>query len=446
MTPFDATVEKRARAVNARIVRDVLGLVGSEAAVVASAPAGAGKSGLVVEAVGALREADLRVAVATPTNEQAYELVRRLARAWPDDTVTFVPSSTAQLPAETVALDNVGVVKAAESDDADLVVATLAKLGNAHGRGDMGGFDVLVLDEAYQADAARYFAAAGVAPTHLVVGDRGQLLPFSTIDDPARWRGLAEDPLRSAVGVLLANHPATVEHHLPITRRLDARAVPVVRAFYPGMRFGAWVKEGVRALDLGRRPGADRIGRTLRQAAATGWAHLELPGAPVLTADDETIELVAGMVERLLAGRPRVRCERDSRPVPLAAERVAIAVSHREQRDFLRMAIDDRGLDVVVDTANRLQGLEFDVVVAWHPLAGLDDVDEFHLEAGRLCVMLTRHRHACIVVGRSTDRELVVGPPPATPAWLGVRGDTLLEGWETHRAVFEALRSHRVEA
>ena len=43
---------------------------------------------------------------------------------------------------------------------------------------------------------------------------------------------------------------------------------------------------------------------------------------------------------------------------------------------------------------------------------GLPDTDAFHLEPGRLCVLLTRHRHARIVVGRAGDRELLAGIPP----------------------------------
>lgn len=100
--------------------------------------------------------------------------------------------------------------------------------------------------------------------------------------------------------------------------------------------------------------------------------------------------------------------------------------------------------DVHVDTANRLQGLEFEVVVAWHPLAGLPDVDAFHLDPGRLCVMLTRHRHACIVVGRASDADLLDGVAPPAPAFLGYEEEPLLDGWEAHRAVFDRLEKHRV--
>jgi hypothetical protein len=99
-----------------------------------------------------------------------------------------------------------------------------------------------------------------------------------------------------------------------------------------------------------------------------------------------------------------------------------------------------------VDTANKLQGLTFEVVLAWHPLAGLTDVDPFHLDPGRLCVMLTRHRQACIVLGRAADRELVEGIPPATPGFVGWDANPALDGWYVHEAVFHALEPHRITA
>lgn len=94
---------------------------------------------------------------------------------------------------------------------------------------------------------------------------------------------------------------------------------------------------------------------------------------------------------------------------------------------------------MTVETANRLQGLEFDLVIAWHPLAGLHALDGFHLESGRLCVMATRHRHACVVVDRAGDRELLEGVPPSGDAWLGRDDEPMLDGWEAHRAFYESL-------
>jgi hypothetical protein len=127
------------------------------------------------------------------------------------------------------------------------------------------------------------------------------------------------------------------------------------------------------------------------------------------------------------------------------ADRIAIGVSHNDQKAMIRTLLDSAGLGaVVVDTANKLQGLEFDFSICWHPMAGLDEADEFHLESGRMCVMCTRHRHSCVVIGRAGDRELVAGLPPATPAWPGVEFDHILRGWEVHQSVFSALTPYHV--
>src|SRR5207253_1650474 len=102
-----------------------------------------------------------------------------------------------------------------------------------------------------------------LAPVHLLVGDGGQISPFTTIDDPARWRGLPEDPLQTAVGVLRRNHPTTPVYGLPITRRLDPKAVGLTRVFYPELSFEAAVQPGVRELRLAGAVSSDRLTRNL---------------------------------------------------------------------------------------------------------------------------------------------------------------------------------------
>ena len=99
------------------------------------------------------------------------------------------------------------------------------------------------------------------------------------------------------------------------------------------------------------------------------------------------------------------------------------------------------GVDVdaiVVDTANRLQGREFDVVVALHPLSGRASASEFHLETGRLCVLLSRHRQACIVVGRAGIMDVLDAHPGDTPIWIGAP-IPLPDGWEANQTVIERL-------
>jgi putative heme-binding domain-containing protein len=45
-------------------------------------------------------------------------------------------------------------------------------------------------------------------------------------------------------------------------------------------------------------------------------------------------------------------------------------------------------------------------------------------------VLLTRHRQACVVIGREGDRELIEDQvPPPTAAYLGWDPDPVLDGW-----------------
>jgi hypothetical protein len=449
---LDPVVIAAAAAVEDDLRADLTARIGRQAAVVAAAPAGAGKSHFVAGTVGTLRAAGLRVALAAPTNDQVHSLVDRVCQLNPGLPVAFVHADGRELPPQIAALPGVSQPKAADAQRQQdpLVVATIDKLADAYLRNDLGGFDVLVIDEAYQADAARYYTAAAVAPTHLLVGDTGQLDPFSTIDDATYWRGGPEDPLQTAVGVLLRNHPETPVHRIPITWRLDPRAVPIARCFYPGHDFNAAIQSGVRQLRLTRPgPGSQAlaaIDAALDEASRHGWAHVTLPDAQVLNADPATGRLIRDLVHRLLARSAQVSSE--NRPVAdLRPSEIAVGVSHNDQKDLLRAMLDEVGLaGVKVDTANRLQGLTFEVVIAWHPLAGATVTDAFHLDPGRLCVLLTRHRQACIVVGRDTDRELLEGIPPATPGYLGWDPDPVLDGWDAHEGVFRLLEPHVIQA
>jgi hypothetical protein len=59
--------------------------------------------------------------------------------------------------------------------------------------------------------------------------------------------------------------------------------------------------------------------------------------------------------------------------------------------------------------------------------------------------MLTRHRHACIVVGRASDAALVGDLPPASDAWLGYDIDPEVDGWFAQQLVFNQLEPHAVD-
>ncbi|TIN20136.1 MAG: hypothetical protein E5Y51_03830 [Mesorhizobium sp.] len=439
----------------ARAVQQDFFSIENQGAVTLSAIAGGGKSTLVVQTVKECRKRGVRVAVAAPTNEQVFGLVKSIAETEPRQTVAYVPAKDVELPA-WAQRPNVAVISPAhQASSQAVVVGTIDKLGSARNPRNgnipaIGQFDALIMDESYQANAGRYFAIADIAPRHLCVGDGGQISPFTTVEAGNQWRGLSEDPLQTAMDVLHLNHPATPAYRFPITRRLDGRGAAIAQHFYPrDHSFGAAIADGVRQMTLVRGIASDTrvraIDEALTGAARNGWAHLELPARQTLVCDPETAQLIVDLVARLLARTPRLTCERHPEGENLIPSRIAIGVSHNDQKATVRALLDRAGyMTVIVDTANKLQGREFDVVVCWHPMAGLDEADEFHLESGRLCVMCTRHRHACVVIGRAGDRQLVEGLPPSTPAWPGADSDHILRGWEVHQNLFSALERYRV--
>jgi hypothetical protein len=431
--------------------------IAHQGAVTLSAVAGAGKSHFVTDTVKQCRMRDIRVAVAAPTNEQVFSLVRSIADNEPGRPIAYIPAADIELP-EWAMRPNVSIFSPAHGASGQaVVVGTIDKLASARNPRNsktlpLQAFDALIIDESYQANAGRYYAIADIAPRHLCVGDSGQIQPFTTVEAGRQWRGLLEDPLQTAVSVLHANHPTTPKHRFPITRRLDGRGALVAKCFYPiDHEFGAAVADGVRKMKLGRATSVaveDQVlDKGLDLAALYGWAYLELPAHQTLVADPDTAQVIVDLIGRLRARKCTLLCERNPKGIELLAGRIAIAVSHNDQKAMVRGLLDNAGMtEVVVDTANKLQGLEFDFLVCWHPMAGLDEADEFHLESGRMCVMCTRHRHACVVVGRSGDRELIEGLAQTTPAWpgAGADDDEVLRGWEVHRRVFAALMPYLV--
>jgi hypothetical protein len=194
----------------------------------------------------------------------------------------------------------------------------------------------------------------------------------------------------------------------------------------------------------------------LQTAADTGWALYELPHRHALRTDAEAIGACAELAARLLLRGAVADSEQGPRPV--TADRIAIGVAHRDQAAAVRRALRERALAypvlsgperdvtaVVADTANRLQGREFDVTIVLHPLSGRRDATAFHLEAGRLCVLASRHRHACVVVARAGIPELLDAHPSAEPVHLGVPVK-FPDGWEAHQSFMAHLSRFRVPA
>jgi hypothetical protein len=436
MSKHGAAVVKQANAV-------VRGLLSNAAAEdgeirVVNAPAGAGKTGLVTRLVPVHVKKGRNVAIVTQTNEQGDDLTRRLATEQPTLSIYRLVSS--QHSPENMPPNVMVVTDARSVSGSDVVVATADKWAFSAEKLGGNAFDVGIVDEAYQMPGGKLLYVANLFDSMEMVGDPGQLSPFSQVETD-RWSGLAENPTKNAVDTIRYYHdldPTT----LPVTRRLPAVAAEIVQAaFYPDLAFGAATEAGERQLRADERKRPSPIDKVVDMALEHGWALATLPNKAVLRTDPELAAASAEVVKNLL-DRNTVRVEDDYADLPktIAPERIAVGVTHRDQVLSATNALRRAGLSgVAVDTANRFQGREFDVVVAWHPLSGQAEVGSFHLDVGRMCVLTTRHRHTCIVLARDGVGDLLDASVPIGEGILGEPGDRTISGWEAHLIMLDHL-------
>ncbi|MEV4345071.1 AAA family ATPase [Actinoplanes sp. NPDC049596] len=405
---------------------------GDHRGVVVDSPPGAGKSTLVVRAAGELAATGEPLMIVAQTNEQVDDLIERLGARSPEVTVGRL-SAVDYEPSERVRDHpqcRVGA-KVAELNSPAVTIGTAAKWATV----TEGSWPWAIVDEAYQ---MRSDALLRVAPRFvraLFVGDPGQLDPFSTVETE-RWTGLSWDPMKSAVAVLLDHNPGLPVHRLPVSWRLPSTAAPIIaEAFYPFTGFRSGTGPGDRALSFTRAASAP-LDEVLDVAAETGWGLHELPARFTVRTDAEAASACAALAVRALERHAVASSE--SGTGPLTADRIAIGAAHRDQVAVIRSLLPPAATGVTVDTANRLQGREYDLTIVLHPLSGRQDATAFHLESGRLCVLTSRHRHACVVVARAGIDELLDAHPSTEPVHLNVPVK-FPDGWEANQAILAHL-------
>jgi hypothetical protein len=400
--------------------------------IVVDSPPGAGKTALVVRAAGELAAAGEPLMIVAQTNEQVDDLVARLATALPGvvvgrlSAVDYVPS------ARVLAHPSCRVgAKVAELMSPAITIGTAAKWATV----TQGEWPWAIVDEAYQMRSDALLRVAPRFARALFVGDPGQLDPFSTVDVD-RWTGLSWDPMQSAVAVLLRHNPDLPVHRLPVSWRLPASAAPVVAAaFYPFTGFRSGTGPADRSLTFAT-PAASAVDDVLDTAARTGWGLHELPAHFTVRTDASAAAACAELAARALS-RGAVAVS-ESGAARLTADRIAIGAAHRDQAAAIRALLPPSAAAITVDTANRLQGREYDLTVVLHPLSGRQDATAFHLESGRLCVLTSRHRHACVVVARAGIADLLDAHPSTEPVHLNVPV-TFPDGWEANQSMLAHL-------
>lgn len=415
---------------------------GAHRGVVVDSPPGAGKSTLVVRAAVSLASSGrLPLMIVAQTNEQVDDLIDRLAVAAPAVPIGRISAQDYQ-PSIRVARHATVAVGSRVQDlgGALIVVGTAAKWALLTD----GCWPWAIVDEAYQMRSDMLLRIANRFERALFVGDPGQLDPFSVVDTE-RWHGLTWDPMQSAVAVMLRHNPDLPVHRLPVSWRLPASAASVVaEAFYPFTGFSAATAEGERRLTFTTRAFGNRpVDAAIDTAASTGWALYQLPARHTLRTDAEAVAACAALATRLLERGAVAHSELAPGGAPVTADRIAIGTAHRDQVAAIRAALGES--DITVDTANRLQGREYDVTIVLHPLSGRRDATAFHLESGRLCVLTSRHRHACIVVARAGIPELLDAHPSTEPVHLNVPVK-FPDGWEANQSMMAHLEGHRVGA
>jgi hypothetical protein len=206
-------------------LRTVLALLDGlrdDRALVVKAPPGAGKSTLVRGVARALYRHDV-VPIVTQTNAQADDLVLALHRENPALIVARLHSSDGL---------SAGVATAAAGSGARLLIGKklpdLLTLGAriivapaakwAYER-PQAPFRRMIVDECYQMRADGLYAIANHAERVLLIGDPGQLSPFTKLDTD-RWQALPHSPIRPAMDILFANHPRLPVHNMGVSWRL----------------------------------------------------------------------------------------------------------------------------------------------------------------------------------------------------------------------------------
>lgn len=411
-------------------------------ALVLRSPPGAGKTGVAQRV--ALQSATYlqqRCMVVTQTNEQAYDLTRRLVTNAAGLPIYMFARQGLNLPDDLRHEARLRIVQRTRDlpQEPSITIGNAAKWSWIDTEDPL--FDVQIVDEAFQLPDYKFQLISNLAARHVLIGDPGQINPFVNCEIE-RWRCDPAGPQVSCPAALVKRHPTVLQLALPVSRRLNADTVSLIQpAFYPDMPF--------RAMSLDRSIHFDVAGIMPFDAALDGVAAgasivmVELPPQITGEADGELAQELVESIRRLLLRRAQM--SDDGRISEVTPRDIGVVCAHVSQVNAVRERLGPGMADVFVETANRFQGIERPFMFVHHPLSGRADATAFHLDAGRLCVMLSRHRIGCWIFGRQGISEQLLRFAPAGDRALGIDDDPEYHGWRAHLTLLAALsRASRV--
>lgn len=424
--------------------REVLELVvyGRAEAVIVDSPPGAGKTELVETTAAVAVDTGRPVLAVAPRNEQTYDLARRFVRDYGLPT-TLVHSSRVAPPVDLQSMPGLTLTTRAGGmpRGASLTIANVDKATTMVPDLAADVFGLLVCDESYQVPYAKVMPLLHLAPQRLFVGDPGQLPPLVR-GELARYEAARHRVHWAAPRELLRRHDHLPVVRLPATWRFPQDTVDLVQpAFYPALPFVAGAPEderriGFQAAGIG---GAVDAALDLIQAGASIVA-IALPSTArdMSETDEDLADLAAQLAQRLIE-----RGATWQGHGTLGVDQIGYVDAHVASAEQVRRRLRARGVgpELVTTTPEIWQGLQRPVMIAKHTLSGLSLPTGFDLNPGRLCVMLSRHQLAAVVVTRDGVGEALDRHRHDTEERPVGSTDEQFAGWRAHSSLWNTLET-----
>jgi len=423
-------------------IRQVLGTQwDGDPALRLDSPPGAGKTGVVerlaAQSMGTMNE---RCMIATQTNEQAFDLARRIASNYPRLNAHLLARKDLATPPALSALGNLTIIRSKDNLPQGPCIAISNAVKWSWLKGSVPTFDLQIVDEAFQLPDYRFQQIVGLARRFVLVGDPGQIAPVVTCEIE-RWRCDKAGPHVACPFALTERFPQVIRLALPVSRRLVPDTVRFVQpAFYPTLPFEALAAPGSRSLTLTLPLARKPIDAALDMVRA-GASLVSVELSPRLTGevDEELSQTIVNMIGRLVERGASLLIGNERRSVD--ANTIGVVCAHVSQVSAVRERLPRSLSGVFVETSDRFQGLERPLMIVHHPLSGRADASEFHLDAGRLCVMMSRHSVACWLISRSGVEERLLRHAPTGDRVLGIEVDNEYEGWRAHLYIAQELKA-----
>jgi hypothetical protein len=406
-------------------------------ALVVASPPGGGKTRLAVAAASYTASLGDRAVIATLSNIGADDVALRVQQHVEKHqlkipVIRLVGQERRRDPTVEEQLQELGPVRRISNakelpNEPSVTITTLAKLATST---FLSPFDFCVFDEAFLASFADLLAAARATTRILLIGDPGQIGPVVEAN-VAPWSHIGWGPHKGAGVALLALRKDISLVGLKHSYRLQPDVVSLVApVFYDKYPFDSQAIAPDLPIEEGNRAPIDIL-----IDKAFGGANQALSAGLIPGQCDTLPDRV--MAESSVHVAHRIR----ERGLP-SSKRIAIIATRREQvaitRDIASRLYPDEAKAWAIETSDRVQGLEYDVVITQYPLGGPNDPSAFDLLAGRLCVILTRSRGATILLARedvprqlgaTSIREEAGDLSSDDPSYLGRRAHRSVWRW-----------------